>query len=311
MEKKKIAVIAVGILLFLGISGISVYQFYNNMKGLMEPPVQSSKTVPVENTLEEKSHSREEEPTYYSPPLTFLIYGIDAGEWTGGTFRKDRGRADTIILLRVDYSNKSGSLLSIPRDTLVEIPGRGEDKVNHSYAYGKAELLVETVEKFTGVPIDYYVGLNYRAFKDFVDHLGGLEFEVDRVIRSRGLVLEPGLQKLDGDQAFALISFRYERMGDIARVSRQQRFVKAVVSDVREQSFTKTLAIVYSTWKHLDTNISYKKINELVHNLNGIKDENIVMEVVPGWFYNRGGVSYWKADPEETNQVINELFFAP
>ena len=308
MNRKKITVIAVVIFLFLSISGISVYQFYNSIKGLMEPPAQSSESAPFEYTMGRETPPIAE-PTS-RPPATFLIYGIDAGEWTGGTFRKDRGRADTIILMRVDFSTKTGSMLSIPRDTLVNIPGRGEDKVNHAYAYGKAELLVETVEKFTGVPIDYYVGLNYRAFKEFVDHLGGLEFEVDRIIRSRGLVLEPGLQILDGDQAFALISFRYEPMGDIARVSRQQRFVKAVVSDVREQSFTKTLAIVYSTWKHLDTNIPYRKINELVHNLNGIKDENIVMEVVPGWFYNRGGVSYWKADFEETNEVINELFFA-
>ena len=179
-----------------------------------------------------------------------------------------------------------------------------------AYAYGKAELLVETVENFTGVPIDYYLGLNYRAFKDIVDHLNGLEFEVDRVIRSRGLVLEPGLQILDGDQAFALISFRYEPMGDIARVRRQQRFVKAAANEVREQSFTRTLSIVYSTWKHLDTNIPYREINKLVHNMKGIKDEDIVMEVVPGWFYNRGGVRYWKANAEETNQVINELFFA-
>ena len=308
MERKKTTIIAVVIFLFLSISGVSVYQFYNSLKGLMNPPLQSSEKVPTEYALEREIPPIIE-PTY-SPPATFLIYGIDAGEWTGGTFRKDRGRADTIILMRVDYSKKTGSLLSIPRDTLVEIPGRGEDKVNHAYSYGKAELLVETVENFTGVPIDYYVGLNYRAFKEFVDHLDGLEFEVDRVIRSRGLVLEPGLQILDGDQAFALISFRYEPMGDIARVSRQQRFVKAVVSDVREQSFTKTLAIVYSTWKHLDTNIPYRKINELVHNLNRVKDENILMEVVPGWFYNRGGVSYWKADPEETSEVINELFFA-
>lgn len=305
MVKRNKAVIIAVISLFLLISGFSVYQFYNSLKAIMEPP-----SVNNEAASREKPSEREtsEIDIIHRPPATFLIYGIDVGEWTGGTFRTGRGRADTIILLKVNFEQKTGSMLSIPRDTLVEIPGRGEDKINHAYAFGKEELLVDTVEQFTGVSIDYYVGLEYRAFKDIIDNLGGVEFEVDRVIQSRGLVLETGKQVLDGDQAFALISFRYEPMGDIARVKRQQRFVKAVANDVRGQSFTKTLSIVYSTWKHLDTNIPLKKINELVYNIKGIKDEDIVMEVVPGWFYNRRGVSYWKADQEKTNQIISQLF---
>ena len=116
-------------------------------------------------------------------PVTFLLYGIDAGEWVGGSYREGIGRADTIILIQGDPSLKKAALLSIPRDTLVKIPDRaGDDKINHAYTYGGAPLLVETVELFTGISVDYYVGLNYRAFKDIVDILGGVEFDVDRTI---------------------------------------------------------------------------------------------------------------------------------
>src|SRR5690606_35945795 len=96
-------------------------------------------------------------------PVTLLLFGIDSGEWTEGGYREGVGRADTIVLFQADPLSKKASLLSIPRDTLVEIPGRsGDDKINHAYAFGKAALLVETVERFAGVPVDYHVGLNYR-----------------------------------------------------------------------------------------------------------------------------------------------------
>lgn len=243
-------------------------------------------------------------------PVTILLFGIDSGEWVGGTYREGTGRADTIVLIQADPLSKKASLLSIPRDTLVEIPGRpGDDKINHAYAFGKVPLLVETVERFTGVPVDHYVGLNYRAFKDVVDLLGGVEFEVDRVITCRGLRLEPGRQLLDGDAAFALVSFRKEPMGDIGRVLRQQRFIKAVAVSARERSFDELFYIMLAIWENLDTDISLPEVLALNRKLSGIGEEDMIAAVVPGWFYNRSGTSYWRPYPQETAKVIQDLFF--
>ncbi|MGI6601647.1 MAG: LCP family protein [Dethiobacteria bacterium] len=243
-------------------------------------------------------------------PVTFLLFGIDSGEWVGGTYREGTGRADTIVLVQADPLSQKAALLSIPRDTLVEIPGRpGDDKINHAYAFGQAPLLVETVEHFTGVPVDGYVGLNYRAFKDIVDLLGGVEFDVDRVITCRGLRLEPGRQHLDGDAAFALVSFRNEPMGDIGRVRRQQRFIKAVAGSARQSSLDQLFYIMLAAWDNLDTDISFPEALTLSRRLSGITEEDMAMELVPGWFYNRNGVSYWRPYLDETGKVIQDLFF--
>ena len=243
-------------------------------------------------------------------PVTFLLFGLDSGEWVGGTYREGTGRADTIVLVQADPLSQKAALLSIPRDTLVEIPGRpGDDKINHAYAFGQAPLLVETVEHFTGVPVDGYVGLNYRAFKDIVDLLGGVEFDVDRVITCRGLRLEPGRQHLDGDAAFALVSFRNEPMGDIGRVRRQQRFIKAVAGSARQSSLDQLFYIMLAAWDNLDTDISFPEAVTLSRRLSGITEENMAMELVPGCFYNRNGVSYWRPYLDETEKVIQDLFF--
>lgn len=241
--------------------------------------------------------------------LTLLIYGIDAGEWAGGSYRSGVGRADTIVLLQLSSFEKRASLLSIPRDTLVEIPGRaGNDKINHSYAYGEAGLLRETVEQFTGVDVDYHVGLNYLAFKDIVDLLGGVEFEVDRVIRSRGLTLEPGMQVLDGDQAFAVVSARQDPMGDIDRIRRQQRFIKAVSAEARERTLDEVFYVIMGAWKHLDTDINLAEALTYYSSIQGLDDEDVTMALVPGTFYNRGGISYWRPYPVETDRLVDSLF---
>ncbi len=251
----------------------------------------------------------DEQPT---EPVTLLLFGIDSGEWVGGTYREGTGRADTIVLIQADPETKTAALLSIPRDTLVEIPGRpGDDKINHAYAFGKVSLLMETVEQFTGITVDHYCGLNYRAFKDIVDLLGGVEFEVDRVITCRGLRLEPGRQLLDGDAAFALVSFRHEPMGDIGRVLRQQRFIKAVASSARQSSFDQLFYTMLLAWDNLDTDIDAAGALALNRKLSGISEQDITTALVPGWFYNRQGISYWKPNPTETEQLIKELFIAP
>lgn len=245
-------------------------------------------------------------------PVTFLVFGIDAGEWVGGTYRPGPGRADTIILIKAFPDQKKASLLSIPRDTLVVIPGRpGDDKINHAYAFGQTGLLVETVEIFTGTAVDYYIGLNYLAFKDIVDYLGGVEFAIDRVIELHGLRLEPGLQVLDGDEAFAVVSTRQDPLGDIDRVRRQQRFIKAVAGEVRERSFDDILMVILAAYRHIETNLDIAEAAVLNKGLQGIAEDDVTMALVPGWFYNRGGISYWRPYPEESSRVIEELFTVP
>ena len=138
--------------------------------------------------------------------------------------------------------------------------------------------------------------------------MGGIEFELDRQIKARGTTLEPGLQTLDGDQAFAVVSFRQEQMGDIARVERQQRFLAAVGRAIRQRPAKKLLPVLYAGWKHVKTNLSLLEGAELLTELRDINETDIQREIVPGWFYNRKGVSYWRPDPEKNKEVLMDLF---
>jgi len=242
-------------------------------------------------------------------PVTVLFYGIDSGEWPGETYREGQGRADTIALLKIYPERRQASLLSIPRDTMVEIPGRrGQDKFGHAYAYGGAEMLVDTVEHFCGLEIDHYIGINYVAFKEIVDVLGGVEFEVDRVIEARGLRLEPGLQVLDGDQAFALVSFRKESLGDIGRVMRQQRFMLALLNEAREKPLRSVLMVFWAFWNNVDTDIELCELADLALKGRGIEEEDVNMDIVPGSFYNYKERSYWKPDMDQNKEMIRVYF---
>ena len=250
-------------------------------------------------------------PERLQPPLTCLVYGIDAGEWVNGTYRAGPGRADTILLLRIEAGNEA-ALLSIPRDTLVEIPGRsGEDKINHAYAYGQAALLRRTVEQFTGLTVDYCVGLNYRAFVDIVDLLGGVEFAVDRVITAYGLRLEKGLQRLDGRAAFAVVNTRDDPWGDLDRIRRQQRFIRAVLEKARKSHPDVLFYTLLAAWRHLESDFSLAEVVGLAGGSIKIDEAKVNMAIVPGSFYRRDGISYWKPDRAETGALLERLFTAP
>ncbi|EEG77509.1 LCP family protein [Dethiobacter alkaliphilus] len=305
MLKKKILIIMAAVMVVALLAGAyPLYTAYRTYQVISDPPAEKEEVTQETETVEKEPAKLLTEPTY-----NLLVYGIDTGEWVNGTYRSGPARADTILLLQLNLEDNSASMLSIPRDTLVKIPGRGDDKINHAHAFGGAELLVETVESFVGVPVDYYLQVNYKLFSEIVDGMGGIEFDLDRTISARGMRLEPGPQVLDGDQAFAVVSFRRERMGDIGRVQRQQRFVGAVAREVRSSTPRQLLSILYSSWKHVKTNISMAEAAELITASRDIKESNVNQAMVPGWFYNRSGISYWRADDKETKALLEELFF--
>lgn len=306
-HKKTIFLVLLTLLLTAAaIAAVPLYNVYRAYRIVSDALTEE----PSFTELKEIRGSAKESARLLTKPLyTFLVYGVDGGEWVNDTYRPGPARADTIILLQVNLKEKSASMLSIPRDTLVDIPGRkGDDKINHAHAFGGADLLTATVETFTGIPVDFYVQVNYKLFKETVDALGGVEFDVDRKISAAGLRLEPGLQILNGDQAFALISFRREAMGDIARVQRQQRFIAAVGRHIRKSPSKTLIPIVYSGWKHVKSDLSVPEAAELAVELRGIKEENIKKAIVPGWFYNRGGISYWRPDLPRTAEIIKEFY---
>jgi LCP family protein required for cell wall assembly len=170
-------------------------------------------------------------------PATAIVIGYDkrAGEVSAG-------RSDTVMLLRVDPQKDVVTMLSFPRDLIVEHPGceghpGWSGRINEAYAYCGPRGTLTTVKELTGVPINYMITVNFRAFRNIVDKLGGVYMDVDRryfndnsgaTIGTYATInLKPGYQRLDGREALDFVRFRHTD-SDLYRVVRQQEFVKAV-----------------------------------------------------------------------------------
>lgn len=159
--------------------------------------------------------------------LSILIIGTDE------YLEYDPGRSDTIIWAYLDFKNKKVDVLSIPRDMVVWLPTRRPyfDKICHAYSYGGADLVKRAVEKFLGVRIDQVIKVDYNGFVRIIDTLGGVKINVDRDMDyddNRGKLhihIKKGLQVLDGRESLNYVRFRHDRMGDLGRIERQQKFM--------------------------------------------------------------------------------------
>ena len=139
---------------------------------------------------------------------------------------------DSIIIMTVNPQKKSMDMLSIPRDTRVEIVGKGiDDKINHAYAFGGVEMSMNTVEKFLDIPIDYYVQMNMDGFKDIVDSVGGVTVNNDLDFNHDGHHFAKGELSLKGAEALSYARMRYDdSRGDFGRQMRQRQVIQGVIN---------------------------------------------------------------------------------
>lgn len=167
--------------------------------------------------------------------MTYLIVGSDSRDgWDDdGT---EGARTDTIMLLHQPVDGPV-ALISIPRDSYVEIPGHDASKINASFAWGGAPLLVETVEQLTGLTVDHYVEIGFGGVVEIVDAVGGVELCLDYDVSDRlsRLNWTAGCHQSDGATALAFARMRYaDPEGDIGRTARQQQVVSSVAEKVLE-----------------------------------------------------------------------------
>jgi LCP family protein required for cell wall assembly len=171
--------------------------------------------------------------------VTVLVMGLDYRDWVAGL---GPPRTDTMILLTIDPLTKTAGMLNIPRDLWVSIPGFEYGKINTAYPLGIAfdipgggpALAMQTIESLVGVPIDYYAIIDFSAFEQFIDELGGInvtvpaEIKVDPIGKGNTVVLEAKDYLLDGPTALAYARARYTEGGDFDRAQRQQQVILAI-----------------------------------------------------------------------------------
>lgn len=183
-----------------------------------------------------------ETPPPIEGTLNVLAVGTDSREGLTdqqlqelGTEEVPGERADTIILIHLSPERPEAVMVSFPRDLLVTIPGHGDGKLNAALTRGGPDLMVETVEDYTGVQVDHYVQVNIAGFLEVVDVLGGVEVCLEEPLQdpSAGADLPQGCQVLQGADAAGYVRARKsDPRGDIGRIDRQQRFIKAAMRKV-------------------------------------------------------------------------------
>lgn len=213
------------------------------------------------------------------------------------------GLSDSLLLVRFDPNHQRLVVLSIPRDTLTFIPGRGDAKINEANALGGPALTAETVSDLLGdVPIDRYLRINVQGIERFIDALGGVTVDVPQAMRYRDdsqrlyIDLQPGRQHLNGNQSLQFLRFRYDSLGDIGRVQRQQMFLRALMEQsARPDTLARIPTILGIIRENLDTNLSVEELLSLSQFMAQLPRSRIEFLLLPGDFNGTGelDISYW------------------
>ena len=241
--------------------------------------------------------------------VNILIVGCDEIE--------NYGRADTIVFLSISPKTKDALILSIPRDTRVEIPERGMDKINHAYAFGGKKLISETVSLFLDMPIHFYAIADFIGFVNIIDELGGVEIDVEKemhyVDKAGGLDinLSPGKQILDGEKSLQYIRFRQDKLGDLGRIKRQQKLALAVIEKMMNfDSIAKIPQISEGMNEYIETDIKVQDAIALANLFKGTNQEKFNVETVQGEPVYIKGVSYLEPDVEKVRQRVKSLAYS-
>lgn len=166
-----------------------------------------------------------------TPGTTYLIAGSDKRSADGINDGAEGQRSDSILLLQVPTSGTT-SLISIPRDSWVEIPGHGEGKINSSYSQGGPALLIQTVEQLTGMKVDHYIEVSMGSVAQLTDAVGGINLCYDRDVNDpySGMVWQAGCHNVDGRTALAFSRMRYsDPLGDLGRTARQRQVISKII----------------------------------------------------------------------------------
>ena len=219
---KKIFLIIFGIVavLVIGVVGIGA-KLYMDLSGSIQKTYESVERENQEAGKREKPLDLDKKDSF-----SVLLLGID----TGDLGRTDQGRSDAIMVATVNPTDGQTTIVSVPRDTYVDIVGHGTtDKINHAYAFGGAAMSMDTVQKFLDIPIDHYVAMNMAGIKELVDAVGGVDVNNDLKFENEGNTFDIGKIHLNGDQALSYTRMRYDDPnGDYGRQGRQRNVVAAV-----------------------------------------------------------------------------------
>lgn len=292
---KKIFAIIFGIILvlFLAVVGMGAKLYWDVSKSM-------------DKTYETVERSKKSQVNLNNKePFSVLLLGID----TGDDGRVEQGRSDTTIVATVNPRDKQTTLVSLARDTYVDIPGQGkQDKLNHAYAFGGASLAMDTVENYLNIPINHYVSINMAGLKELVNAVGGIEVNNNLTFSQDGYDFTIGKISLDGEQALSYSRMRYEDPnGDYGRQERQRKVIEGIVQKVLSlNSVSNYQEILTAVSYNMKTDLSFDDMKKIALDYRSAFGK-VKQDQLQGTGFMQDGVSYQRVDEQELTRVQQEL----
>lgn len=299
LNNKIIIAILLFLLILVGLLGFIIYKSQNE-----ENP---TKNIPnIENELKNEKH------------IDIALFGIDKRN------ENEKSRSDSIIIASIDLEMKTINLVSLLRDTLVEIDGHGQDKLNHAYAYGGSKLSLETINSNFDLDIDKYVSVDFYSLAKVIDIVGGVDIElkdyeieqinanlveinkIENLKKGTDYITQNGIKTLNGRQAVAYSRIRKKGNGDYERTQRQRNVLKSILEKYEKQPSDKKFEINMEIIGQISTNIPVSYIKELGLKIFSDKEFEVNQYMIPyeGSFETITYKNMWCIKPNMKENII-------
>lgn len=299
LNNKIIIAILLFLLILVGLLGFIIYKSQHE-----ENP---TKNIPnIENELKNEKH------------IDIALFGIDKRN------ENEKSRSDSIIIASIDLEKKTINLVSLLRDTLVEIDGHGQDKLNHAYAYGGSKLSLETINSNFDLDIDKYVSVDFYSLAKVIDIVGGVDIElkdyeieqinanlveinkIENLKKGTDYITQNGIKTLNGRQAVAYSRIRKKGNGDYERTQRQRNVLKSILEKYEKQPSDKKFEINMEIIGQISTNIPVSYIKELGLKIFSDKEFEVNQYMIPyeGSFETITYKNMWCIKPNMKENII-------
>ncbi|MDK0784663.1 LCP family protein [Clostridium perfringens] len=289
-------IILVLILVILGLIGVGTYYINSKINKVQKVEINKENLSINEKKVKEENHIK-----------NIALFGIDAP-------KGKVGRSDAIMILTLDEEHKVMKLTSIMRDSYVDIPGHGDDKITHAYAFGGPELAMKTLNENFNVNVEDFMAVNFTSLPEIIDKLGGVKINIipEEIHHIPGIT-SPGEQVLNGEQALAYSRIRYATGGDYKRTERQRVVLEAIFEKLKSTPTKEYPSLIDDFLPYIETNMSSMNMIKLATDVAPLVKGNLETARFPLDGYCDGkminGIWYLVYDRQATLNQIQEYIY--
>lgn len=301
-KRSKISLVILGVILSIILIIVGgVYWYSSHLFNKIEKVEIDTSDVGIKEEVKEKLSQ------YSGSVINIALFGIDAEEGSAG-------RSDSIIIATIDTTHKKLKLTSIMRDSYVTIADRGQDKINHAYAFGGPQLAIKTLNENFDLNIEDFVAVNFTTMPKIIDRLGGVTIDItSEEVRHIPGIDSAGTYTLTGKQALAYSRIRYASGGDYVRTDRQRTVLNKVFEKILATNVTQYPGLLSEILPMVKTSLDYSEVLNLGNEVLKMGVTNLEQERFPRDEYCEGkmigGIYYLTFDKENTVQQLHDYIF--